>query len=204
MFDTAHSAQSGRSTSSGAPMASPFLPLETMNTGVENPLSVATVPAFDADTKRYQPQGRDTMFTSVQSRANAYRRIAAETSIQGASPHQLVGLLYDALLQSIAAGRGALSRGDIVAKGVAIGKAVRIIEEGLKAGLNLDQGGEIAANLHGLYAYSVMRLTQANVRNDEAALEEVAKIIEPLADAWKQIKGPTSTHSQPATSGPGA
>ncbi|QCB46818.1 flagellar export chaperone FliS [Hydrogenophaga sp. PAMC20947] len=143
------------------------------------------------------------MFTSVQSRANAYRRIAAETSVQGANPHQLVGLLYDALLQSIAAARGALARGEIDAKGVAIGKAVRILEEGLKAGLNLDQGGEIAANLQGLYAYSVIRLTYANLRNDEAALEEVTQLIEPVASAWKQISGTAPTPSLPAT-GPGA
>ena len=198
MFDTAHSAATARHMPAGHAMGSVAASAEPMNTTAEMPLSIATVPASDADKKRYQPQGSDTMFTSVQSRANAYRRIAAETSIQGASPHQLVGLLYDALLQSIAAGRGALSRGDIVAKGVAIGKAVRIIEEGLKAGLNLEQGGEIAANLHGLYAYSVTRLTQANVRNDAAALEEVAQMIEPLADAWKQIKGPSPTPSQPA------
>jgi flagellar protein FliS len=143
------------------------------------------------------------MFTSVQSRANAYRRIAAETSVQGASPHHLVGLLYEALLQSIAAARGALARGEIDAKGVALGKAVRILEEGLKAGLNLEQGGEIASNLQALYAYSVQRLTHANLRNDAAALEEVTLLIEPLADAWKQIKGTASTPSLPAT-GPGA
>ena len=138
------------------------------------------------------------MFTSVQSRANAYRRIAAETSVQSASPHQLVGLLYDALLQSIAAARGALARKDIEAKGVAIGKAVRIIEEGLKAGLNMAQGGDIAVNLRGLYDYSVQRLTHANLRNDAGALEEVTQLIEPLADAWKQIGGTTSTPSMPA------
>ena len=144
------------------------------------------------------------MFTSVSSRAAAaYQRIAAETSVQGANPHQLVGLLYDALLQSIATARGALARGDIAAKGVAIGKSVRIIEEGLKAGLNLQQGGELAANLHRMYGYAVMRLTQANVRNDEAALEEVSRIIEPLADAWKQIRGASTATSKPAT-GPGA
>ncbi len=143
------------------------------------------------------------MFTSVQSRANAYRRIAAETSVQGASPHHLVGLLYEALLQSIAAARGALARGEIDAKGVALCKAVRILEEGLKAGLNLEQGGEIAANLQALYAYSVQRLTHANLRNDAAALEEVTLLIEPLADAWKQIKGTASTPLLPAT-GPGA
>ena len=143
------------------------------------------------------------MFTSVQSRANAYRRIAAETSVQGASPHHLVGLLYDALLQSIASARGALARKDIEAKGMAIGKAVRIIEEGLKAGLNLEEGGEIAANLFDLYVYSIKRLTQANLHNDEAALVEVTQLIEPLADAWKHIKGGAAVASQP-TPGPGA
>ena len=140
------------------------------------------------------------MFTSVNSRAaSAYKRVAAETSVQGADPHTLVGLLYDALLQSIAQARGAMSRGDIVAKGAAVGKAVRIIEEGLKAGLNLQQGGEIAANLRQLYSYSVLRLTQANLRNDPKALEEVTQLIEPLAQSWQQIKGPLPTPLQPLT-----
>lgn len=138
------------------------------------------------------------MFTPVNSRAAAaYKRIAAETSVQTADPHQLVGLLFDALLQSIAAARGAMSRGDIAAKGAALGKAVRIIEEGLKAGLNLQQGGDLAANLQQLYGYSVLRLTQANLRNDAKALEEVTQLIEPLAQSWKQIKGPGPAYLQP-------
>lgn len=137
------------------------------------------------------------MFTSVNSRAaSAYRRIAAETSVQGASPHQLVGLLYDALLQSIVTARGALNRGDIAAKGAAIGKAVRIIEEGLKAGLNLEEGGEIAINLHRMYGYAVMRLTQANARNDAKALTEVAQLIEPVAEAWKRIQDSKAPYLQ--------
>lgn len=138
------------------------------------------------------------MFTSVSSRAaSAYRRVAAETSVQGASPHQLVELLFDALLQAIANARGALARGDVEGKGQAIGKAVRIIEEGLKAGLNLREGGEIAGNLHALYSYSVQRLTHANLRNDDKALEEVRGLIEPVADSWKQIKGPGPAYLQP-------
>ena len=144
------------------------------------------------------------MFTSVSSRAaSAYKRVAADTGVQGASPHQLVGLLFDALLQSIANARGAMDRNDIATKGAAIGKAVRIIEEGLKAGLNLEQGGELAVNLRGLYGYSVQRLTHANLHNDPAALEEVALLIEPLADAWKQIGGSSSTPTSP-TLAPGA
>jgi flagellar protein FliS len=141
------------------------------------------------------------MFTSVNHRAaSAYRRVAAETSVQSADPHQLVGLLFDALLQSIANARGAIARHDIAAKGEALGKAVRIIEEGLKAGLNLREGGEIAANLHQLYGYSVLRLTQANLRNDASALEEVVGLIEPLAESWKQIRGRGPAYLQPVAS----
>jgi flagellar protein FliS len=160
--------------------------------------SVTTVPVADADKKRHQQQGTDTMFTSASHRAaSAYKRVAVETSVQGAAPHTLVGLLFDALLQSIAEARGAMVRGDTAAKGAALGKAVRILEEGLKAGLNLRDGGELAANLRDLYSYSTMRLTQANLRNDPRALEEVSQLIEPVAQSWKVIGGPGPAYLQP-------
>lgn len=138
------------------------------------------------------------MFTSASHRAaSAYKRVAVETSVQGADPHTLVGLLFDALLQSIAEARGAMVRGDTAAKGAALGKAVRILEEGLKAGLNLREGGEIAANLRQLYSYATLRLTQANLRNDPKALEEVSRLIEPVAQSWKAIGGPGPAYLQP-------
>lgn len=140
------------------------------------------------------------MFTSVNSRAaSAYRRVAAETSVQGADPHQLVDLLFSALLQSIATARGAMQRGDIPTKAAALGKAVRIIEEGLKAGLNLQEGGEIAANLQQLYSYCLLRLTQGNQRNDVSALEEVERLIEPVAESWKLINGSRPAYLQPVS-----
>ncbi len=138
------------------------------------------------------------MFTSASHRAaSAYKRVAVETSVQGADPHTLVGLLFDALLQSISEARGAMERGDTAAKGASVGKAVRILEEGLKAGLNLRDGGEIAANLRDLYSYSTLRLTQGNLRNDPKALEEVSKLIEPVAQSWKLIGGPGPAYLQP-------
>ena len=140
------------------------------------------------------------MFTSVNARAAAaYRRIAAVTSVDAASPHDLVGLLFDALLRNINTAQGALERHDVAAKGESIGKAVRILEEGLKAGLNLAEGGEIAANLHGLYSYSVVRLTHANLHNDVAALDEVRQLIEPIAQSWKSIKSAEAATARPAT-----
>jgi flagellar secretion chaperone FliS len=131
-----------------------------------------------------------TMFTSVSSRAaSAYQRVNVETAVSEATPHQLVSMLLMGLLQNVAAGRAALARGDLAGKGEKINKAVRIIDEALKPALNLAEGGDIAANLNGLYGYCSLRLTHANLHNDDAALADVIRIIEPIADGWKQIGG---------------
>ena len=135
-------------------------------------------------------QMEHTMFTSVSSRsASAYQRVSVETGISSASPHQLVNMLFEALLVAVGTARIAMGRGDIAAKGEQISKAVRIIDEGLKPALNLEKGGDLAANLKGLYGYCVVRLTHANLRNDDAALADVARVIEPLAQGWKEMGG---------------
>ncbi|WP_159917571.1 flagellar export chaperone FliS [Pantoea sp. 18069] len=128
------------------------------------------------------------MYTPVSSRAaNAYRQIGVQSGIDGATPHQLVQMLFDGLLQSLNAARGALQRGEIENKGVHIGKAVRILEEGLKGALNPVQGGELAVNLGTLYDYCITRLTMANLRNDLALVEEVVGLVEPVAQGWKEM-----------------
>jgi flagellar protein FliS len=133
-----------------------------------------------------------TMFTPVSARAaSAYKRVGAQTSIEGASPHQVICLLFEALLRSLQSARGALARGDIETKGEAIGKAVRILEEGLKSGLDMDAGGELAVNLNGVYNYSILRLTTANLKNDASLIEEVTQLIVPVFDAWKSINVPS-------------
>ena len=128
------------------------------------------------------------MYTPVSSRAaNAYRQIGVQSGIDGATPHQLVQMLFDGLLQSLNAARGALQRGEIENKGAHIGKSVRILEEGLKGALNPVQGGELAVNLGTLYDYCISRLTMANLRNDLALVEEVVGLIEPVAQGRKEM-----------------
>jgi flagellar protein FliS len=128
------------------------------------------------------------MFTSVNSRAvSAYKRVSLETDVSQASPYQLVHMLFQALLLNIGSAKLAMQSGNAGAKGAYIIKAVRIIDEGLKPALNRQEGGDLAQNLHGIYGYCVLRLTQANLSNSEAALNDVLRAIEPLADGWKGI-----------------
>lgn len=129
------------------------------------------------------------MFTPVNMRsANAYRTVSVETAVAGADAHKLIDMLYEALIQSIGTAKLALQSQDMPAKGKAIGRAVRLIEEGLKASLDSNQGGELASNLRSLYDYCIVRLSEANLRSDVAALDEVAALIRPVADAWKEIR----------------
>jgi len=119
--------------------------------------------------------------------ATAYRDVNASTAIEGATPHRLVSLLYQSVASEIAAARGAIGRGDIGAKGRAISHAVRIVEEGLLAPLDVVAGGALALNLRDLYQYIVHRMTIANLKTDDAALAECARLVEMLRDGWDAI-----------------
>lgn len=132
------------------------------------------------------------------SAANAYRQVGAHSAVESASPHQLIQMLFDGLFQSLNAARGAMERQEIEDKGRHIAKAVRILQEGLLLGLDLDKGGELAANLKLLYEYCVGQLTKANLRNEVALVAEVIEVLKPVAEGWKGI-GPNAANQQGAS-----
>jgi flagellar protein FliS len=96
-------------------------------------------------------------------------------------------MLFDGLVGALAEARGAMRSRNIPAKCNAIGRALRIVDEGLGAALDESAGGALASDLSALYSYIGLRLTHANLHNDEAALEECGRLIEPLRSAWAEI-----------------
>ena len=125
-------------------------------------------------------------FASPRNLAASYRRVEVDTAVAVSDPHTLVTMLYDGALAQIVRARAALRSGDACARGDAIGRAIRIVDEGLKASLDM-RGGELAGNLNALYAYMTHRLLQANLRGDEQLLVEVSGLIGTLRSAWAAI-----------------
>lgn len=119
--------------------------------------------------------------------AGAYHQVGVQTLVSGASAHGLVAMLFEGFVAAVHRAKGALRSRDIAGKGQAIGHAVRIVDEGLKAALDLKAGGKLAADLADLYAYVCLRLTQANLNSDEAALDECLALMAPLREAWTAI-----------------
>jgi flagellar secretion chaperone FliS len=124
---------------------------------------------------------------AVPSAASAYHRIGVETGTAAGSPHKLIQMLFDGFQDAVARARGALAARQVEVKGRAIGHASRILEEGLRAALDLRAGGNLAADLNELYVYVGTRLMHANLHNDDAALAESARLIETVRSAWIQI-----------------
>ena len=128
------------------------------------------------------------MFSPANARAmSAYRQVGVQSMVDSASPQQLIKMLFDGLLASINAARGAIERGDISEKVRHIGKAVRILQEGLLGALDREKGGELAGNLASLYEYCTTRLTLANARNDASMVDEVAGLMNTVAQGWNEI-----------------
>jgi flagellar protein FliS len=96
-------------------------------------------------------------------------------------------ILFDRLIGAVRQARLAIDAGQVEDKGRHIGMAVRIIDEGLRSSLNMQDGGEIALNLRDLYDYAQIRLLKANLHHDGAALDEVIDLITPVRDAWSAI-----------------
>jgi len=116
-----------------------------------------------------------------------YQQTRAQGSVEGADPHQLISMLLDSAIERIAQARGHIRHGNVPAKGEAISKAVAIIGE-LRDSLNHDAGGELSKRLDSLYDYVTRRLLFAQLRDDDAALAEAARLLAPVREGWQGIR----------------
>jgi flagellar secretion chaperone FliS len=116
----------------------------------------------------------------------AYRSVAAHGGVAAADPHRLIVMLMDGTLERIAAARGAIDAGSQEARSRMIQRAIANFEE-LRASLNMEAGGSIAANLADLYDYSIRQLTRANLEARGELLDEVGHLLREIRSAWIQV-----------------
>jgi flagellar protein FliS len=128
--------------------------------------------------------------------AAQYRSVRNHGLVAGASPARLVQIMFEQILADLATAQGCMSRiennlplNDVIAKGKALGKAIRLIDQ-LKNTLDMERGQKIAENLRALYVYMLARLTMANVTNDAHIVVEVASLVQKVKSGWDQVVEP--------------
>jgi flagellar protein FliS len=123
---------------------------------------------------------------SRSSNLAAYQSVAVHGGVSASDPHRLILMLLDGALERIASARGAMENGVPEARTRLLHRVVSIVDE-LRGSLNLEAGGELAANMADLYEYSSRLLLRANLENRTDLLEEVAHLLREIRSAWIQI-----------------
>ncbi len=112
-----------------------------------------------------------------------------QVNVQSRSPLELVVMLYDGAVRFSGEAKTAVANGNPVARREASSRALAVVAE-LQNSLNMNDGGQVARSLDGLYTYISGRLLDGNLRNEAGPFEEVIRLMKPLRDAWGQIAGP--------------
>ncbi len=122
----------------------------------------------------------------LHSAVQEYTRVGVASGVEEANPHRLIQMLMNGALEKIAMAKGFMERGDVARKGGHISWAISIVD-GLRASLDLENGGEIAQNLDDLYDYITRRLARANIENNPVFLDEVASLLRSIKTAWDEV-----------------
>lgn len=118
--------------------------------------------------------------------ADSYGSVQTVTGVATADNIQLIQMLFDGLMESLAAAKGHIQNNAIEEKSKSLSRAGRIVV-GLQGALDFERGGELAQNLNELYAYVTRRLFHVNAYNDLAVLAEVQSLIHDIAQAWQAL-----------------
>ncbi|MGE0115381.1 MAG: flagellar export chaperone FliS [Steroidobacteraceae bacterium] len=122
----------------------------------------------------------------------AYKSVATHGVAFEADPHQLICMLMDGALDRLVSARGCIERGEITQKAALLHRVGAIIDE-LRVSLDHSAGGGISANLERLYEYMTRRVLLANLQNDVAAIDEVARLLREIRSAWAAIPSAART-----------
>lgn len=127
--------------------------------------------------------------------AQAYSSIGLETQVLSASPERLITLLFDGALSAIAKARLYLQQGKIAERGMAISKAIDIVDAGLKASVDQKAGGEVATSLIATYEVVLHNLLTANLNADEEKLILAETVLKEISSAWREACDTPKEHT---------
>lgn len=113
---------------------------------------------------------------------DTYKEVAITTQGRG----RLVVMLYDGAIKFLKLALNEFDTGNVEARWNYIKRALDIIDE-LNAVLNMEAGGEVAANLRKLYMFMIRHLDAANAKKDPQMVNEVINLLEELNQGWKAI-----------------
>jgi len=110
-----------------------------------------------------------------------------KTAVNGASPLQLIVMLYDGALKFIDAGKRAMEEGRVEEQNHQLQKAQKIVME-LMSCLDMIGGGAVAQYRLALYSFAYNQLVLGNVEDEPEYLDQAAKVLTDLRESWVELE----------------
>ena len=115
-----------------------------------------------------------------------YQNVELSSRIEGASPHELVAILFDELMKSLEAMAAACRARDFGQRGTRQSRALSILH-GLEASLDFEKGGEVALSLATIYSEVRRAILAAGKSNDAEEIIRARSMLGEIASAWRAI-----------------
>lgn len=124
----------------------------------------------------------------TKSGQSAYAQISLESQLAGATPHQLITMLFEGAINAMLRAKIYFETGKIAKRGEMISRAINIIDSGLRASLNHEIGGAVTEEMESLYEYVSRNLLLLNLQQDPEQLPHLIEIMTNLSNTWKEIE----------------
>jgi len=118
---------------------------------------------------------------------NGYGEADLAIRTAAATPHQLVIMLFNGLMDELVRAKGHISSQRYERKATSISKCIDILNA-LTSALDYERGGELALQLAGLYDYCVYRLYDASNSMSVEQIAEVEAILGNIREGWEGMQ----------------
>jgi flagellar protein FliS len=130
------------------------------------------------------------------------RRLYQDNAVLGASPIELVVILYDLAIEDMRRALAAMKKGDIEARSAGVGHALMVLNQ-LQGTLDFERGGAAAKQFEQFYNIVRAKLLEAQMRSSSDLMREQIRFMSEVRDCWVQAKRivqpPQSLESVPAS-----
>ncbi|MGC2110496.1 MAG: flagellar export chaperone FliS [Candidatus Korobacteraceae bacterium] len=115
------------------------------------------------------------------------RQIYQDSAVRGATPIELVVLLYDAAIEDMRRASAAMRQGDIEARSAQVGHALMVLQQ-LQGTLDFEHGGAAAKQFEQFYNLIRAKLLEAQIRHSPDLMQQQIRFMSEVRDGWIQAE----------------
>ena len=115
------------------------------------------------------------------------RRIYQDSAVRGATPIELVIVLYDSAIEGMRRALIAMQQSDVEARASQIGHALMVLQQ-LQGTLDFERGGEAARQFEQFYNLMRAKLLEAQMRGSLELMQKQIRYMSEVRDCWTQAR----------------